>query len=298
MADGTVGVLQAGSPDRLIDNEVIGSAYRQRVRLGGLTLAALADVLNSTPAGTEYALLVRPIPSGTQTVSGAVTAGQAASVTAAWTSATGANTTVSLTVTNYGSVSASLNTSGTVTGGVVTFEASDDAGTTWYAIAFARAESFTVDTTYTVTGGNRLWSSSADALTNIRVRLSSVVVGSGTVNVRLTPIAMGLEPMATIGGTVTANPSQPATGTVTNFAAAVTNATLKASNAARKGLLIYNNSTAATMFVKFAATATTADFTTKVPPGGYYELPQPVYTGIVDCIWDIASGSAQVTEMT
>lgn len=168
MADGTVGVLQAGSPDRLIDNEVIGSAYRQRVRLGGLTLAALADVLNSAPAGTEYALLTRPIPSGTQTVA----------------------------------------------------------------------------------------------------------------------------------GTVTANPAQPATGTVTNFVAAATNATLKASNASRKGLLIYNNSTAATMYLKFAATATLADFSTKIPPGGYYELPQPVYTGIVDCIWDIASGSAQVTEMS
>ena len=33
-----------------------------------------ASVLNSTPAGTEYGLVVRPIPSGTQTVAGTVTA--------------------------------------------------------------------------------------------------------------------------------------------------------------------------------------------------------------------------------
>lgn len=49
MASGTVLVKQAPDGDRPIDNEAIGSAptvYRQRVRIGGSTLADLAEVVS------------------------------------------------------------------------------------------------------------------------------------------------------------------------------------------------------------------------------------------------------------
>lgn len=46
MATGTVGVLQPGSPDRLIDNENVDDAgtpkYRQRIRIGGALIGELA----------------------------------------------------------------------------------------------------------------------------------------------------------------------------------------------------------------------------------------------------------------
>jgi hypothetical protein len=33
--------------------------------------------------------------------------------------------------------------------------------------------------------------------------------------------------------------------------------------------------------------------------GGFYELPQPVYTGRIDCIWaSDASGAMRITELS
>lgn len=90
---------------------------------------------------------------------------------------------------------------------------------------------------------------------------------------------------------------RPATATLANVAASVSNVTLRASNAARMGLTIFNDSTAS-VYVKFGATASATSFTVFLGPGAYYELPNPVYTGIVDGIWTSATGSARVTEMT
>lgn len=90
---------------------------------------------------------------------------------------------------------------------------------------------------------------------------------------------------------------RPATATLANVAASASNVTLRASNTARMGLTIFNDSTAS-VYVKFGATASATSFTVFLGPGAYYELPNPVYTGIVDGIWTSATGSARVTEMT
>jgi hypothetical protein len=85
---------------------------------------------------------------------------------------------------------------------------------------------------------------------------------------------------------------------VTAVASAATNTTLKAANTARIGLTIYN-SDANALYVKMGATATTSDFSVVIPSGGYWEMPQPCYRGIVDGIWAAdGSGSAHVTELT
>jgi hypothetical protein len=74
MANGRVGVKQAPDADRQIDNETIDDAgvdvYRQRTQIAGVLLAEIARVLNGTPTSTDYGLVVRNIPSGTQAVSG------------------------------------------------------------------------------------------------------------------------------------------------------------------------------------------------------------------------------------
>jgi hypothetical protein len=73
MADGFVQVAP-DSTGKKVDNEEIttgaGTVERQRVRLGGLAAAELADVRNATPGGTDYGIVTRNIPSGTQPVSG------------------------------------------------------------------------------------------------------------------------------------------------------------------------------------------------------------------------------------
>lgn len=98
------------------------------------------------------------------------------------------------------------------------------------------------------------------------------------------------------------NPIQSATATLTNVASSATNVTLKASNAARKGLVIVNDSTSI-LYVKFGATASTTSYSyflagsvNGVP--STLELPLVVYTGIVDGIWSSAVGNARVTELT
>jgi hypothetical protein len=51
------------------------------------------------------------------------------------------------------------------------------------------------------------------------------------------------------------------------------------------------------LFLKFGTTASATSFTVKIPASGYYEFPQPLYTGAVDGIWDAANGNARLTEV-
>ena len=104
------------------------------------------------------------------------------------------------------------------------------------------------------------------------------------------------------GDVASANPMpvqavRPATGTVASVAASATNVTLLASNASRKGAMVYNDSAVA-LYLKLGATASSSSFTAKVFGNGYYELNDPAYTGIIDGLWDSASGNARVTELT
>jgi len=84
------------------------------------------------------------------------------------------------------------------------------------------------------------------------------------------------------------------TSTETSVAANLANVTLKAANTARIKLVIYNDDTAASIYVKEGATATSTSFTYKLGPGDYVFIDD--YQGIVDGIWTAATGSARVTE--
>jgi hypothetical protein len=90
--------------------------------------------------------------------------------------------------------------------------------------------------------------------------------------------------------------TRPSAATLTNVAGSASSVTLIASNASRRGAMVANDSAAA-LYIKYGATASISSFTVKVAAGGYFELPQPVYTGVVDGIWDSATGNARVTEV-
>lgn len=87
----------------------------------------------------------------------------------------------------------------------------------------------------------------------------------------------------------------PASATVTQVASSATVVTLQAANADRRGLLIFNDSTAA-LYVKYGSAASATSFSVKIAAGGYWEMPQPPYSGIVTGIWASANGNAYVTE--
>jgi hypothetical protein len=89
----------------------------------------------------------------------------------------------------------------------------------------------------------------------------------------------------------------PQNATTSNVAASTSSVTLFAASDISRGRNVTNDSPAATLYLKFGTTASLTSYTVKIPPGGYFEFPRPApYAGRVDGIWDIASGSARLTE--
>lgn len=86
------------------------------------------------------------------------------------------------------------------------------------------------------------------------------------------------------------------TATLTNVTSAATSTSLLASNSAAHARMVFNDSTAI-LYLKFGTTASATSYTVQIPPGGYYEFPQPLYKGAVDGIWSAANGAARLTEM-
>jgi len=86
-----------------------------------------------------------------------------------------------------------------------------------------------------------------------------------------------------------------ATPTQSSVAGATSSTSLLASNSSRLGATIYNDSAAA-LYLKLGATASTSSFSVKIAAGGYYEVPFN-YTGAIDGIWDSATGNARITEL-
>jgi len=86
------------------------------------------------------------------------------------------------------------------------------------------------------------------------------------------------------------------TTTSTPVTVSTTVATIAALNTARKGLFIYNDS-GRDVFVRLAAGATDSVFTLKMEKDDYYEMPQPIYTGVITAITDAGSGDILVTQL-
>lgn len=88
-----------------------------------------------------------------------------------------------------------------------------------------------------------------------------------------------------------------ATASLSSVAASASNVTILAANASRKRIIIHNDSTAK-LRLKFGATASSTSFTIALNAYETYESPiNVVYTGVIDGIWDAATGAARVTEM-
>lgn len=101
----------------------------------------------------------------------------------------------------------------------------------------------------------------------------------------------------TVDGTVSTNQITSGTSTLSNISASASSVTVLAANANRKMAMFFNDSTS-TLSLKFGATASATSFTVQLIANAYYELPTPVYTGILDGIWTVATGTVRVTELT
>lgn len=102
-----------------------------------------------------------------------------------------------------------------------------------------------------------------------------------------------------LGQTRTARPVA-GTATVTAVNDQATSTTLLAAAAGRKGVIAHNNSSA-DLYLKYGATATTSagGYSYKIPAGEHWEMPEPIYVGIIDGIWSAdSSGAVSLTELT
>lgn len=145
-----------------------------------------------------------------------------------------------------------------------------------------------------ITAGTGTDIATDDAGANGHVQVVKLALSADGSATPITADANGLEVQ------LSALPALPATtATLANVGDSASSVTLRALNAARLGLTIYNDSTAI-LYVKLGATASATSFTTKVYPETLYELPSnPIYTGVVDGIWaSDAGGNARVTELT
>jgi hypothetical protein len=148
-----------------------------------------------------------------------VVGGNIAETTTSWTSATAANTALTMTVTGYNSVEVYFNQTTTLTGGAATFEISDTTGfTNAYPANCAESNAFSAGSTYTfVASTNQAWDCDVSAAVAFRVRLSTTITGTGTVNLGMTANAMPTVPEVVVGGTVTTTPPSNATTNLTQW---------------------------------------------------------------------------------
>jgi hypothetical protein len=89
--------------------------------------------------------------------------------------------------------------------------------------------------------------------------------------------------------------------TLSNVADAATSTLLvavrSAAGAQREGMIVHNDSTSI-LYLKYGTAATTTSYTYKIPSDATWEMPQPIYQGIIHGIWSAdASGSARITEL-
>lgn len=91
--------------------------------------------------------------------------------------------------------------------------------------------------------------------------------------------------------------SRPASAALSQVAASITSVVIVADNAARRQVVVVNDS-ASDLFLAFAATATVSAYTVLLPRNSQWGSVLDGYTGVVSGIWSTAIGNAAVTEIT
>ena len=163
--------------------------------------------------------------------------------------------------------------------------------------AFVRARVANVTGTFAVGQGVQIYLTPYVAAGNTNVNISNVA-NQNLSQVNGSPISLG-QALASASLPVVVAGTGTATTTVVAVAAATT--TVLASNTARRGATLYNDSTAFA-YVKLGSGCTASDFTlvlqaVTVNVGGYYEIPAG-YTGLVTAYGSVATGNWRVTELT
>lgn len=122
---------------------------------------------------------------------------------------------------------------------------------------------------------------------------------SGTDPQSVTKVGFPAQQAQTVQGSPAGTPLPVAAGTVASattsrVAASASTVQLLAANTARVFFVVVNESTSATLYVKYGTTAALTDYTIPLAPGAWFS--DTLYRGRIDGIWSSASGAAQLTE--
>lgn len=216
---------------------------------------------------------------------------QTAPQTFSWTSATSLDTVSSIACVGYGSAIVTINPTSTFTAGAISFEVSNDNGTTWWGIQAMREDGPIAELSYAIVANTkRHWEIDVGGWTNFRVRLNPAITGTGTLAGAIILSAAPPVPSVLLGGAATA--------TLANVSGSASSVALFAVNLNRKGAVIVNDSSA-DLFINYGGTASSTAFSYKIPAnGGTWEMPVPLYLGAINGIWTSATGAARTTELT
>lgn len=92
----------------------------------------------------------------------------------------------------------------------------------------------------------------------------------------------------------------PTIGVTTTIPGTAVPVVFLAANAARLGATINNDSPNRFLYIKLGAGVGLASYSVRIGPHGYYELPFPAYTGVIEGVWNAVTPGdfATVTELT
>ena len=197
--------------------------------------------------------------------------------------------TVQLPTVGHGT--ATIQVTGVYTGALTPQGTVD--GTNWIALATVLNVNTNALTSTVASAATGIFQVDVSGFQLFRISANAAVTGTATVSIRANATASVL----TVGSASGSASGSAVTATLTQVASSVTTVVLHAANTARKGFLVFNDSTA-NLFMAFAATSTTAAYTVKIAAGGFYECIAPIYTGAISGIWDAANGNAVITELT
>lgn len=276
MADSSVPITPGSGANIDTFTQASGD-HRQAIVIGDAANAPTARV------GASGALAVR----------GGQPAGQTFAVTAG-TPVTGA----ALDVSEAGNVTFVIKntTAGSPFTGspVIVFEQSDD-GTSWAPLPVTNNTTFITSSQPPIAAGTangeQVFDAALEGINWVRARVTTTQAANG-MTIDIQPGGLAFSPA------VASIAPPPATSGLTSVTAAVASTTLLAANAARKGGLVFNDSTANLFLGLTAAAVSQTAYTVKIPAGGLFELPWPVWTGQLTGTWDAANGAARITELT
>lgn len=131
-------------------------------------------------------------------------------------------------------------------------------------------------------------------------RYRSRIVITGTAAAAIADVTASVATVTGYGLPVRNIIERSATATQATVAASASSVTIQAANTSRRKLVVINDSTTATLYLRFNASAATTSNETYLlnPSETLIEDGDGLYSGEVRGIWSAASGNARVTEFT